>query len=63
MKQGAIPSKWKKAEVRPLLKKGSKSTASNYRPVSLTCIGDGQVRTSLKKNVGLIELLMPGLTL
>ena len=38
MKTGKIPSKWKIAEVKPLFKKGSKSIAGNYRPVSLTSI-------------------------
>ena len=38
MKSGKIPSKWKIAEVRPIFKKGSKTTPGNYRPVSLTSI-------------------------
>ena len=35
---GSIPSKWKVAEVRPIFKKGNKTTPGNYRPVSLTSI-------------------------
>ena len=35
---GKIPSVWKSANVIALHKKGSKSNALNYRPVSLTCI-------------------------
>ena len=35
---GAIPLQWKVANVVALHKKGSKSIASNYRPISLTCI-------------------------
>ena len=35
---GKIPSVWKTAHVIALHKKGSKSNALNYRPVSLTCI-------------------------
>ena len=35
---GSIPSAWKKAEVKPIFKKGSKLQAGNYRPVSLTSV-------------------------
>ena len=38
MKSGKIPAKWKIAEVKPLFKKGKRSEAGNYRPVSLTSI-------------------------
>jgi hypothetical protein len=34
--QGTIPPDWKEAFVVPIFKKGDKSCASNYRPVSLT---------------------------
>ena len=36
--QGILPSQWKDANVVPLFKKGDRSLASNYRPVSLTSI-------------------------
>ena len=36
--QSTIPKDWKKANVTPLFKKGDRSNASNYRPISLTCI-------------------------
>ena len=36
--EGKIPSFWKVAEVRPIFKKGSKSSPGNYRPVSLTSV-------------------------
>ena len=32
---GSIPNTWKKAEVKPFYKKGSKLQAGNYRPVSI----------------------------
>ncbi len=38
MKLGTVPSEWSKAFVSPIYKKGEKFVASNYRPVSLTCI-------------------------
>ena len=35
---GRVPKDWNGANVCPLFKKGDKSIASNYRPISLTCI-------------------------
>ena len=35
---GELPTEWIQANVAPILKKGSKLQAVNYRPVSLTCI-------------------------
>ena len=35
---GRIPADWKTAHVTAIFKKGTKSTAGNYRPVSLTCV-------------------------
>jgi hypothetical protein len=37
-KAGALPSCWKFANVTPIFKKGSKTCALNYRPISLTSI-------------------------
>ena len=36
--EGVVPEDWRRANVTPIFKKGSKSSAGNYRPVSLTCI-------------------------
>ena len=35
---GRVPSQWKRSVVSPIFKKGVRSLASNYRPVSLTAI-------------------------
>ena len=34
---GEIPKEWSLANICPLFKKGDRSLACNYRPVSLTC--------------------------
>jgi hypothetical protein len=36
--ESTLPHQWKVANVTPLFKKGDKSKAGNYRPVSLTSI-------------------------
>ena len=38
LNQGVVPDDWKDASVVPLFKKGDRSRAVNYRPVSLTSI-------------------------
>ena len=38
LRDGIIPSDWKKATVSPIYKKGQKNKAENYRPISLTSI-------------------------
>jgi len=35
---GDVPEDWRAANVTPIFKKGKKSEASNYRPVSLTSV-------------------------
>jgi Reverse transcriptase (RNA-dependent DNA polymerase) len=55
MNAGKLPKAWKEAEVRPIFKKGDKSSAGNYRPVSLTSIVckvfEGFVRDALCKHL------------
>ena len=38
LKTGVLPSDWLTANVSPIFKKGDRHTASNFRPVSLTCV-------------------------
>ena len=51
IKDGKLPKDWKTAEVRPIFKKGCKTSAGNYRPVSLTSVVckvfEGFIRDSL----------------
>ena len=35
---GMVPDNWKRANVTAVFKKGNRQVASNYRPVSLTCV-------------------------
>jgi hypothetical protein len=36
--QGTVPQDWKEADIVPLFKKGERSRAENYRPISLTSL-------------------------
>ena len=38
LETGVVPSEWRNANVVPIYKKCSRYNASNYRPISLTCI-------------------------
>ena len=38
LESGVVPTDWKLANKLPIHKKGSRALASNYRPVSLTCL-------------------------
>ena len=38
LEQGKLPKMWKSANIVPILKKGDRAEAVNYRPISLTCV-------------------------
>ena len=44
-----MPSDWKSAQVSAIFKKGDKSRAGNYRPVSLTCISCKVMETIVRE--------------
>ena len=59
--EGKSPVDWKEAEVRPIFKKGKKTTPGNYRPVSLTSVMckllEGFIRQALYQHLVDNELL------
>ena len=48
---GTLPEDWKTARVTPIFKKGQKTKAGNYRPVSLTCIPCKVMETLIKNKI------------
>ena len=50
LETGVVPIDWRTADVVPVNKKGSKSKASNYRPISLTCIASKLLEHILVSN-------------
>ena len=38
LQQGKVPDDWKQSNVIPIFKKGDRSSAANYRPISLTSV-------------------------
>ena len=38
LRQSVIPTDWRRTNVTPIFKKGSRQSAANYRPLSLTSV-------------------------
>ena len=51
LETGVVPLDWRRADVVPVYKKGSKSKACNYRPISLTCIASKLLEHILVSNI------------
>ena len=51
LEEGVIPEDWRKANVTPIFKSGSKSSPGNYRPVSLTSIVCKVMESIIKDNI------------
>ena len=49
--QGTLPNDWREAIVTPVYKKGAKSKAENYRPISLTSIICKVLESIIKKHI------------
>ena len=56
METGMLPSSWKLSIITPIFKKGDKSSANNYRPISLTSIIVCKLMESVIKDVMLSYL-------
>ena len=51
LNEGQLPDDWRNAIISPIHKKGSKVTASNYRPISLTSIACKILESFVKEAV------------
>lgn len=51
LNNGTLPADWLLANITPLFKKGERYMASNYRPVSLTCIPAKLMEHIIVKNI------------
>ena len=49
---GLVPGDWKRANVTPIFKKGSRAAPGNYRPVSLTSVCCKVMEQILKDTIG-----------
>ena len=51
MDEGVVPDDWRKANITPIFKSGSKMSPGNYRPVSLTCIICKMMESIIKDDI------------
>lgn len=63
LKTGVLPDDWKKAHIAPVFKKGDKTKAENYRPISLTSIACKTLEhilvSSIMKHLDTYSILSP----
>ena len=63
LEEGVVPGDWRRANVAPIYKKGPKSEAGNYRPVSLTCIlckvMESIIRDAITQHLASNNLILP----
>ena len=51
LEEGVVPEDWKRGNITPIFKSGSKMTPGNYRPVSLTCIVCKLMESIIRDNI------------
>ena len=51
IRSGEVPIEWKTASICPIYKKGQKKSATNYRPVSLTCIISKLLESIIREHI------------
>ena len=51
LEEGVVPEDWRKANVTPIFKAGSKLSPGNYRPVSLTSIACKVMESIIRDNI------------
>ncbi len=51
MAEGVVPEDWRRANVTPIFKKGSRTQPSNYRPVSLTSVPGKLMESCIKEEM------------
>ena len=63
LEEGMVPEDWKCANITPIFKKGSKASAGNYRPVSLTSIlckvMESILRDAIVEHLAVNKILLP----
>ena len=63
LNEGIVPEDWRRANITPVFKKGSKANAGNYRPISLTSIickiMESIIRDSIVHHLATNKLVRP----
>ena len=51
LEEGIVPQAWRKSQITPIHKKGSRSDNLNYRPIALTCVLCKVMESIIKDNM------------